>query len=350
VLHAFEPAALDAYATTATLPYRMETIAATGIALEVPRAVEQPPWSAPIIGRAVARLERLGIPFLQTFLARRSIRDADVVVAMFESQANALAVLRRLGIRSVRRPRFVVITCWLANELVNASPTRRRFYRWAYRSVDTLVVLSVNQRSVLAAELRAAETKVRAVAFGVDTEYFHPGHNREEEHLVVAVGRDSGRDWQTLLDAAREAKFDLVIATRPRLLDGLEVPPNVTIVGYLDRAAYRDLLARASVVAVVTKELVYPTGQSVLLEAMAMGKCCVVTGTTALAEYVNDEVDALVVPPADAVATRNALERAEADPDLRSRIGVAAAAQVQTHFSAIQMWKAIGDLAREDLR
>ena len=348
VLHAFEPAALDAAAVDGKLPYRMDELAEHGIALDVPRAVERGPWSSAPVRAIVGPLERIGVPFLQTALAARSIRDADAVVAMFESQANALAVLRRFPLRRLRQPRFVVITCWLTNELLHASPGRRRIYRWAYRSIDAVLVLSENQQAPLASALGLPESKVRAVAFGIDTEYFRPQPDREERDLVVAVGRDSGRDWKTFLDAVRDTDFDVVVATRPRMLDGIDVPRNVTVAGYVDRDEYRELLARASVVAVITQDLVYPTGQSVLLEAMAMGKCCVVTGTAALSEYVRNGTDAVVVGVGDVSGTRRALADACADPEARRRIGAEASRQVDARFSARAMWASIAEIVHDE--
>ena len=94
---------------------------------------------------------------------------------------------------------------------------------------------------------------------------------------VLAVGRDRGRDWRTFFDAVRNTDLRVRVVCRPALLAGLDVPANVEVVGVVDRASYRELLASAAVVAVITETLPYPTGQSVLLEAMAMGRCCVVT-------------------------------------------------------------------------
>jgi len=119
------------------------------------------------------------------------------------------------------------------------------------------------------------------------------------------------------------------------------VPANVTVLGTIDRSTYRDLTARARVVVVPTRPLAYPTGQSVTLESMAMGKCCVVSATPAMADYLHDDVDALLVPPHDPEALRDAIDRAVADPDLRKRIGVAAHQAVEETFNAAAMWRTV---------
>jgi glycosyltransferase involved in cell wall biosynthesis len=61
----------------------------------------------------------------------------------------------------------------------------------------------------------------------------------------------------------------------------------------------------------------------VVLEAMAMGKPIAATSLAGTAEVVRDGVDGLLVPPADANALEDALERLADDPSLRQRMGAA---------------------------
>jgi len=94
---------------------------------------------------------------------------------------------------------------------------------------------------------------------------------------------------------------------------------------------------------VPTKVRAYPTGQTVLLEAMALARCCVVTDTPAMRDYVEDDETALLVPPGDPVALRDAIERAYDDEDLRRRIGVAARRSVEARFDCVAMWERIAE-------
>ncbi len=66
------------------------------------------------------------------------------------------------------------------------------------------------------------------------------------------------------------------------------------------------------------------------LEAMAVGRPVVASGVGGTREYLDDGVNALVVPPADADAIANAVRRLAADPALRDRLregGAATAAR-----------------------
>ena len=131
------------------------------------------------------------------------------------------------------------------------------------------------------------------------------------------------------------------ICCRRRDLEGQVVPSGVEVLGYVDRDVYRDLLGRARVVAIAARPLVYPSGQSVLLEAMAMGRTAVVTQTEALAGYVSDGGTALTVAPGDASALRERIVEAASDDDLRCRLGLRGRDAVERTFNARRMWETV---------
>ena len=86
-----------------------------------------------------------------------------------------------------------------------------------------------------------------------------------------------------------------------------------------DELANLDVLVHAS----VTPE---PFGQ-VVLEGMAAGLPVVATAGGGPSELIADGVEGLLTPPNDATALADALRRLRADPDLRLRLGEAAAAR-----------------------
>ena len=70
-------------------------------------------------------------------------------------------------------------------------------------------------------------------------------------------------------------------------------------------------------------------GLTALLEAMAMGKAVVATDRAILRDYVDDGVEALIVPPEDPSALRGAIERVLGDDELATRLGAAARSRVE---------------------
>jgi glycogen synthase len=67
------------------------------------------------------------------------------------------------------------------------------------------------------------------------------------------------------------------------------------------------------------------------LEAMAVGRPVVATGTGGSGEYLRDGLNCLLVPPGDARALRDAVERLAADPDLRARLREGGFATAREH-------------------
>jgi glycosyltransferase involved in cell wall biosynthesis len=321
------------------LPYRMDYLEQHGLHLRWTDALYGPRWSGSRSATAVRRAEALTAPFAQALLLARTIAHAPITLAMFESEGNALAATRRAWPGRTSSV-LAVVTCWLAQILDTCRPARRAAYRWAYQSVDRLYYFSQNQGPVLAEYLGLGADKLRYIPFGVDDETFFPAREEDGGYILV-VGRDSGRDWSTLFSALDGIGIPVKVCCRPRDIAGLRVPAGVDVLGYVDRPVYRKLLGRARAVAIAAKPLLYPSGQSVLLEAMAMARTVVVTGTPALEDYVSDGVTALVVPPGDAAALRQRLRDAAGDDDLRARIGRGAREAVEQSFSARAMWATV---------
>jgi glycosyltransferase involved in cell wall biosynthesis len=271
----------------------------------------------------------------------RTIAVAPITLAMFESEANALAAARRAW-PGRRSSILAVVTCWLAHVLDGCRPARRAAYRWAYQSVDRLYYFSQNQGPVLAEHLGLGDDRLRYVPFGVDDETFAPNGEVDGDYVLV-VGRDSGRDWPTLFSALEGIDLPVKLCCRPGDIARMRVPAGIDVLGYVDRTVYRDLLGRARVVALATKPLLYPSGQSVLLEAMAMARTVVVTGTPALSDYLTDGVTALCVAPGDARALRRRILEAAGDDDLRAHVGRHARYAVEHSFNAGAMWATVAD-------
>jgi glycosyltransferase involved in cell wall biosynthesis len=323
------------------LPYRMDELERHGLRLRWTDALYRPGWPDSRAAAAVRRAEAFTAPFAQTALMARTIAEVPITLAMFESEANTLIAARRAW-PGRRSSVLAVVTCWLAQVLEGSRPARRAAYRWAYQSVDRLYYFSRNQGPVLAEHLGLGADRLRYLPFGVDDETFAPTGEADGDYVLV-VGRDRGRDWPTLFSALEGMELPVKLCCRPRDIEGLPVPSGVEVLGYVDRDVYRNLLGRARAVAIATKPLLYPSGQSVLLEAMAMGRVVVVTGTPALEDYVADGETALVVAPGDAAALRRRLLEAARDDGLRAHVGHKAREAVERSFSARAMWEAAAD-------
>jgi len=178
-----------------------------------------------------------------------------------------------------------------------------------------------------------------------------------EAPLVLAIGRlIAQKDHATLLQAfARahagrpEAKLAILGAgpleqeTR-RLVAELDLEDAVLLPG---RQAPRDWLERATLFA---HSSAWEGFGIVLLEAMLAGLPVVATRISAVPEIVADGETGLLVPPGDAEALGNAIERLLAEPGLARSFGDAGLARAHAEFSVARMTDATLAVYDEALR
>jgi glycosyltransferase involved in cell wall biosynthesis len=129
------------------------------------------------------------------------------------------------------------------------------------------------------------------------------------------------------------------VVAHERNLEGVELPARTTVGNWLPARALRDAYVSAGCVVVPQHAPGYRYGSeagglTALLEAMAMGKGIVATDRPVLRDYVDDGVEALLVPPEDPAAMRAAIERVLSDDDLALRLGRAARARVEREHTS----------------
>jgi glycosyltransferase involved in cell wall biosynthesis len=300
---------------------------------------------ARMLGGAVRR----GTPGLQGSMtglfATSRLAAADVALSVFENAGLGFARLQHLS-GSHRSLPHVMLTCWLAEDCQRMSRFQLRSVRRSARSISRIAVFSANQVRILHEALGVPPERISVVPFGVDTEYYDPARvsGRVGGGGLVAVGGDSRRDYATLAEAVRIAKVPLTLACYPRNIAGLDLPPQLKVVSgvYLDE--YRKLLLSADLVVTPTVAPAYPSGQSVVLEAMAMGRATLTTASPAMQDYITDGVNGVLVPPRDPAAMARLIGALLADDGWRKSLGAAAAETVRERFGLSQMWESVSSL------
>lgn len=289
---------------------------------------------------------RSGLAVDRTVRSAREAARADAVLAFLEREGTLASRLRARGVWPMRHTPLVVLSCWWAEELRTGDAAARERIRRHAAGIDRLLVLSSNQVGILA-EHGVDPDRVVPVRFSVDADWYGPDPAVERDRDVVAVGIDRGRDFDTLVEAARRlpgARFDVI--TQPGRVDPATAPANVHLHGPVAPEEYRRWLRSARVVAVPTHDLAYPTGQSVLLEASATGACVAVTRTAAMEDYVRDGETAVGLPLHDPVGTAEVLGSLLADDERRRRVGQAARAAVTGSFAYPGMWGEVRGVIR----
>lgn len=328
-------------------PYGAEDLSGLGFTLI---QATQPRWMPVEAAKRLREAEtRAELPISRTLYSARATAKADVALAMLEPQSYVYSMLARLRVRPWSSTPLAALTCWLAEEARIASPQRLQALRRRTSGTALFVYWSTNQRPILNERLGIPDERLFYVPFGIAGDYFQPNPDGSfaEAGYVLAAGLDRGRDYATFLEAVRDLDGPVKLVCPPHLLKELRVPANVELLGQVDKARYRELLQKAAVVVVPVRSAVaYPTGQSVLLNAMSCAVPTVVTATAALADYTRHGENTWTVPGEDPPGLREGIERVLGDRTLASQIARGGHDDVISTFNSKAMWRQIAPRLR----
>jgi glycosyltransferase involved in cell wall biosynthesis len=294
--------------------------------------------------RVCERFTGVGFNLVQALALLGDLRRSDVVFATADSSALPVALLKRLGL--LRTPlvyQSIGLTTLMARRRAVVGPLR-----WLAGAADRVTVCSPAEAREWQELLGVAAERITFIPNCVESDYFAPGPEPREGPFVLSAGRDRLRDFPTLIRALAGSGVALKIVTRPEMGRMLPPAPHVELLYNLPLSALRALYAGAACVAVPCRPNAYAAGNTVLLEAMAMGKAVVASATAGLAEgyRLTDGVNCRLVPPGDAAALRAAVLEILADPGRAAQWGAEARRTVVRHFSPREQARRLAALFR----
>lgn len=250
---------------------------------------------------------------------------ADIVVAHGLREVRILALLRKL--RLLKKPLVAFVHSF--------SPSRLNAFIAA--GADRLLALN----TTAAANLKRCGVPSERIAdfpFGADAAFYRPTERTTLHMLSVGV---SGRDFDTLLEAARHVDAKLVVVGSLSEEQKAKAPANVEILseGSYDLPFSR-LLAlydRAHFVVVTHHGTNHPFGVNALVEAMAMAKAVVLTDGKGI------DIDpvrlgfGLKVPAHDAGALAAAMRKLLTEKESTVQMGKNARQWVESDFNTQAM-------------
>lgn len=203
-------------------------------------------------------------------------------------------------------------------------PIQRFILKTWWGSYSRIICISSEQRVDLI-NLGIPEARLVYIPFGIDADFFRPTRAHEED-FILSVGRDAGRDYETLIKAASRLPYRFVIVASPRnISEEWDIPANVTILYDQDSMTIRDLYQRARLVVVTSKTVAVPqgsdcSGQTVILDALASQKAVVTTHRSWVSDYFIPGEDLSVVPVGDIDGLVRELEALFSDSARRQRL------------------------------
>jgi glycosyltransferase involved in cell wall biosynthesis len=163
------------------------------------------------------------------------------------------------------------------------------------------------------------ESKCRYIPFKVNSLETLAILQVPEGDYVLSAGR-SYRDFPTLCDAVAKLSYPTVILTpetHEAALHGTffqagHVPPHVQVVHDDGSASsWMNYLVNAKIVVLtVSPEAIFPAGVGTINQAMALGKCVIVTESYATRGILEHEREVIVVPMQDPAALKEAIRNA----------------------------------------
>lgn len=206
----------------------------------------------------------------------------------------------------------------------------RAVYGWLIRSpaLTRLACAASIERRYYAEEFGAVVAeKLVFIPFGrnspLSTDARRGGVMAAEESPFFFAGGTSNRDYKTLVEAFRGLPVHLQIACYPSDVADLNLPPNVVALHGVFDDEFKQKVRDCAAMIIPIKNTDVSAGQLVLLDAMRLGKACIVTAGGCMEDYV-DEKSAICVPVGDIDAIRRAVRDLVGNPGLAIELGEAA--------------------------
>ena len=272
------------------------------------------------------------------------VGPADVIVS-------SLGSLLPLAAKVRRRSRVVLLNIDFCTALDRLDGLRKRIFQRSLQCADAIVCLADAQRAKLLTQVHLDPACVHVVPLGVDDCFYRAASEASEAH-VLAVGRDNGRDYATFTRAIESLGVRTTIVASARNLAGISIPKYVEVELDTTPTRLRSLYAAATCVVIPTRSREFHrgadcSGQTVLLDAMAMGRPAVVTKRSTLIDYVEDGATALFVPAEDPPALAEAIRSLLDDAGLRDRLSRAGRAAVESKFTTRRFAAGLAPILKE---
>ena len=285
-----------------------------------------------------------GLDIARTIRVLGSIRHFDVLVSMDTPSCLFFLMLKRM----LRLPTPVVI---IDPAMDVNSRVRRVIHDCVLPQASAIIVFGRSQIRYLTS--RYGNVPASFVPHRIDSEFFRASAVTEQrivaEPYILSVGDDAGRDFDTLFRAAEGLDTRVLLRTNRQISP--RPPANVTLLQH--RMTFEELRAlyyHAEFVVVPLRNTTHASGINTLLEAMSMSKAVVVSGSDGVADYVENERTAIVVPPQDVNGLRSAMTNLLTDARRRAALGVNARRFCEETCAMPAYMKAVAEILKNTIR
>ncbi len=250
----------------------------------------------------------------------RHSKSFKAVLTGSERPAHVFALLQRLCRRKKRVVHVFMDFPWNPPEKGLARILKCLRWHLEIAAVDRIVVLGgPEQEEMFSERLSVPRRKFKFVPYH-HTLYDSVSSVSEGDYIFS--GGDYTRDYVSLIRAVDGLPCRLLIVARNRrYFQTIQIPKNVEVLT-TSPERFEELLAGAKLVVLpMLPGLAHSGGQTVLLNALALGKPVILAEDGSLTNYLSPGVEALMVRPGDPLALRKAIVRLLEDPELARNLG-----------------------------
>jgi hypothetical protein len=257
----------------------------------------------------------LFLKVLDVLLRSRSRHE---YVFTVENDFNSFAVSFWQTVLFLRRPKHVILT-FIMREKTPAVSSRLKFLlmRFLFSSVHKVVCASRLEVEYYTNVFHWFPGKAGFVPLLVAGGMLRIA-TEDSEGFIFSGGRVY-RDYETLIRALDGRQYRAIVVSEgdvPALRDH----PFIDALSRIPLEDFNSLVARSRIVVLPLEEKPFSIGQTVLLQAMAMGKPVIATRTAGTVDYIEHLESGILVEPRDPVALREAIDLLMRDKGLRARL------------------------------
>jgi hypothetical protein len=253
-------------------------------------------------------------------------RSQYAYVFTVENDFNSFAVAFWQTVLGMRRPRHVILS-FIMRERTTAVSSRAKYalMRFLFRSVHKAICSARLEADYYADVFRWTHGKAQFVPLATSTSAL--SEPVADEGYIFTGGRVY-RDYDTLMRALDGSEHPLVVVSekddpafvgRDRVDARFQIPVE----------EFNSLMAKSRIVVVPLEDRRFSVGQTVILQAMAMGKAVVATRTAATLDYIAHLQTGILVSPRDHAALRQVIDQLMSDKSLREQLGRNAKAHIE---------------------
>lgn len=210
------------------------------------------------------------------------------------------------------------------------SKIKYRIMRCVFSSINTAVCSSTAEVSYYRNAFRWQEGRTHFIPFHSDPAYLKVPHDESGGYILTA-GR-TFRDYLTFMNAVEGVGTEVIVVSSKRNIEMKNIPANVVLKYDISMDELTELIKKSAVVVVPLEVRSISIGQSVFLQAMAMGKAVVATETAGTVDYIDHMESGMLVPPGDSRAMREAIDYLLDNKKERVRLGENARKKVMESY------------------